>query len=83
MRRGLETEREGVLNPEGALAPQVASAGPSSTEGEAVGPELGVPDGVEEGLALWTAAGQPPPLLSMLCLTLGLSGLFKDSQVVY
>ena len=43
VRRGLETEREGVLNPEGALAPQVASVGPSSTEGEAAGPGVGGP----------------------------------------
>ena len=43
VRRGLEAEREGILNPEGALLPQAASVGPSSTEGEAAGPGVGRP----------------------------------------
>ena len=46
VRRGLEKEREGVFDPEGAHAPQAASVGPSSTEGEVASPGVG---------------GRPPP----------------------
>ena len=58
VRRGLEAEREGVLNPEGALAPQAARVVTSGAEGEATGTGVG-------GLP------SPPPPSSFLDLLRG------------